>query len=569
MEAVEDHGAPPTVGDAVAGALAQGGVKIAFTVPGESVLGILEGLAARHVRVVAARHEGAAAFMAEASAQLTGRPAVCVASKGPGAANLAIGLQAAQADSAPMVALVGQVRRGLRGRGAFQEMDAVRACEPLVKWCAEAREPAEAVSMIEYALATATSGRPGPVLVALPEDLLEMSPQPAAGPDIAEATTEAVRPEARLDAHAAPDPALVRQVLHLLADAERPLILAGAGVLRARCSDALGRLAETLQIPVVASWRRPDVIPNDNPLYLGMAGLGSAPSVLARLEAADALLVLGCRLSEMTTFGYRIPAPATRWALVDLEPHGSAVEARPEVTMATDAAAFLRVARRILDDAAVEATGFDARRLANAADREAFESSSVVDSEPWDGPGVHPGRVVATLGRVLPPDAILTSDAGDFAGWAARGFRFHRPGTFIGTTSGAMGYGLPAAIGASMARPGRVAVALAGDGGFAMTMAELETAVRERAHVIAVVFDNGRYGMIWRQQAERGGPQGLATGLGPVDFAAIANACGALGLAVHSDEEFEPALVQALEAGRPAVLHLTVDPRWTTPDANR
>jgi acetolactate synthase-1/2/3 large subunit len=235
--------------------------------------------------------------------------------------------------------------------------------------------------------------------------------------------------------------------------------------------------------------------------------------------------------------------------------------------MAADAAGFLRVGRQLLGGAVLDAAGLEARRAANAADRAAFEAATVVDAEPWDGPGVHPGRVVAAMARLLPPEATVATDAGDFATWVVRGLRFHRPGTFVGSASGSMGYGLPAAIAASLTRPGRLAVAVAGDGGFAMTMAELETAVRERAHVVAVVFDNNRYGMIWRHQAERGGQAGLATQLGAVDFAAIANACGVLGLTVQSDAEFEPALQQALEAGRPALLHLAVDPRWTTPDA--
>jgi acetolactate synthase-1/2/3 large subunit len=217
--------------------------------------------------------------------------------------------------------------------------------------------------------------------------------------------------------------------------------------------------------------------------------------------------------------------------------------------------------------AAFDAASLDERTASNAVDREAYEMGSIVDAEPWDGPGVHPGRVVATLARVLPPEAIITTDAGDFGTWAARGYRFHRPGTFLGSAAGPMGYGLPAAIGATLARPGRLAVALAGDGGFATTMAELETAVRERAHVVALVFDNGRYGMIWRRQRERGSDAGIGTRLGPVDFAAIAEACGALGIPVRTDDEFEPALRQALEAGRPALLHLALDPRWSTPDA--
>lgn len=559
MSTSENQGATATVGAALAGALARAGVKIAFTVPGESVLGLLEGLAANHVRVIATRHEGAASFMAAAVGQLTGRPALCIGTRGPGAANLAIGLRAARADSAPVIAIVGLVRRDVRGREAFQDLDVVRVFEPIVKWAAELKDAADAVPMIERAVATAIGGRPGPVLLAVPADLMDVKAATGGNSRAAVPHTEH---------HAEPDPVLVRKVLHLLAGAKRPLILAGAGILRARTTDALVRFAETMRVPVVTSWRRGDAFPNDNPLYLGMTGPGAPGCVQARLAEADALLVLGCRLGENTTFGYRFPGPSTRWAQVDLEPQATASTHEPEIVMAADVAAFLRVAHRVLALAAFDAASLDERTAANVRDRELFEAGTIVDAEPWDGPGVHPGRVIATLARVLPRETILTTDAGDFGTWAARGFRFHRPGTFLGSSDGPMGYGLPAAIGAALARPGRLGVAIAGDGGFAMTMAELETAVRERAHVIAIVFDNGRYGAIWREQADRGAAAGVGTRLGPIDFAAVASACGAVGLTVRIDEQFEPALTQALEAGRPAVLHLLMDPRWTTPDGS-
>jgi acetolactate synthase I/II/III large subunit len=559
MSTLEDRGATTTVGSALAAGLARAGVKIAFTVPGESVLGLLDGLAEHRVRVVAARHEGAAAFMAEAVAQLTGRPALCIGSRSPGAANLAIGLQAAQADSAPVVAIVGQVRRDVRGREAFQEMDVVRMYEPFVKWAGEIHDAADAGPMLEKALLAATRGRPGPVVLSVPSDLFDEPAAPDEHPGGA-----AAHPEY----HAEPDPTLVRKILHLLADARRPLILAGAGVLRARSTDALVRFADTLRVPVVASWRRPDVFPNDNPIYLGMTGPGAPATVRARLEEADALLVIGSRLGELTTYGYRVPGPGTKWAHVDAEPRSAASGRRPDIVMAADAAAFLRVAQRLLARAVLEAAALDERTAANGADRAAFEAASDVTGVAWDGPGVHPGHVVATLANVLGPDVMITTDAGDFGTWAARGYRFHRPGTFLGSTSGPMGYGLPAAIGAVLARPGRLGVALAGDGGFAMTMAELETAVRERAHVIALVFDNGRLGTIWRHQAARARGEGLATRLGPIDFAAVAAAAGVTGISVRSDEEFEPALRQAVESGRPTVLHLVLDPAWTIPDAD-
>jgi acetolactate synthase-1/2/3 large subunit len=554
MSLNEGQSGTVTVGDALAETLARAGVKIAFTVPGESLLGLLEGLTAHKIRIVTTRHEGAASFMADAVAQLTGRPTLLLAGRAPGAANLTIGLHAAQSDSAPVIAIVGQVRRDVRGREAFQEMDLVRAFEPIVKWAAEAKDAAEVASLGEKAVATAMKGRPGPVLLAVPEDLLDVR---VPGGQL---------PANRIEHPVEPDPGLVRKALHLLLEGRKPLIVAGAGVLRSRSTDALVRFAETVQVPVVSSWRRGDVFPNDHPLYLGMTGLGSPRCVRARLETADALLVVGCRMGEMTTFGYSIPVAGTRWAQIDAEPRGTSLPEHPEIVVAADVSAFLRASQRALANSALDAASFDARRVQNAVDRDAFEAASIVGEEPWDGPGVHPGRVVATLGKVLPADTIVTTDAGDFGTWAARGYRFHRPGTFLGSTSGSMGYGLPAAIGATLARPGRLGVALAGDGGFAMTMAELETAVRERARVIAIVFDNGRYGTIWRHQRLRGGQAGLATKLGAVDFAAVAEACGALGISVSSDGEFEPALRRAIEAGRPAVLHLVLDPRWTTPD---
>ena len=558
MSMSEEPGATVTVGAALAEGLARAGVKIAFTVPGESVLGLLEGLAARRVRVIAARHEGSAAFMAESVAQLTGRPAVCIGTRGVGASNLAIGLHAARADSAPVIAIVGQVRRDLRGREAFQEMDLVRAFEPIVKWAVEIKDPTEAWTILERAFAAATRGRPGPVLLSVPADVMDaLVPAPPAA--------DMKAPASRTEHHPEPDPTEVRKVLHLLADARRPLILAGAGVLRARSTDALVRFAETMRVPVVASWRRADVFPNDHPLYLGMTGNGAPASLLERLRETDALLVLGSRLGEMTTFGYEVPGPGVRWAQVDVEPRGA--PNRQGLVLATDVAMFLRSAQRVLARAAFEAASLDARTAANIVDRAAYEAATVVDAEPWDGPGVHPGRVIATLARVLPPDAVVTTDAGDFGTWAARGLRFHRPGTFVGSTAGPMGFALPAAIGAVLARPGRLGVALAGDGGFAMTMADLETAVRERARLIVLVFDNSRYGMIWRLQDQRGAGAGVGTRLGAIDFAGIATACGALGLVVRTDEEFEPALRQAMEAGRPAVLHMTMDPRWTTVEA--
>jgi acetolactate synthase-1/2/3 large subunit len=278
------------------------------------------------------------------------------------------------------------------------------------------------------------------------------------------------------------------------------------------------------------------------------------------------LLVLGARLSEVATFGYKVPAKGTRWAHVDLEPrHPVAGLAAPTLSVAADAARFLDAAWSDLRGAALDAEMRDRRVARIAQDRAAYLEATRVDGGDWDGPGVHPGRIIRTLDALLPPTAILTTDAGNFAGWLIRGRPFLRPGTFLGPTSGAMGFGLPAAIAASLLHPDRPVVAVAGDGGFAMTMAELETSVRAGAHPVVLVFDNGRYGTIAMHQA-REGRAPIASDLGPVDFAAVARASGALGFAVTDDAAFEPALTEALASGRTAVIHLHLDPRWVSVD---
>ena len=555
-EAVVEPALPSTVAELIAATLRAAGVRIAFTVPGESFLPVLDALHAAGIRVVATRHEGGAAFAAEAYGQLTGRPAACLGTRAVGAANLAIGIHTATADSTPMFVLVGQVDRSVRGREAFQEVDLVGTIGKLAKWAGEIDDPATAAATLEAAVRATVEGRPGPALLALPEDVLHLAlPEDTRVPIV----------RAHPEAPAADD---VRAVLHLLAGAERPVILAGAGVLRARCSNDLVRFAELLHVPVIAAWRRGDVIPNDHALYLGMAGYGSPAVVRERIRTADALLVIGSRLGEVTTAGYTVPAPGQRWIHVDLEPREGALgeSPAPERAIRADARAFLRAAVARLKEAVLLAAPVAARDGYNGADRGAWEAAVEVDGTAWDGPGVHPGRIVAELRRLLPDDAILTTDAGAFGGWAARGFRFRRPGTFLGPTSGAMGYGFPAALAAALVHRERRVVALLGDGGMGMSMAEVETAVREDAHIVAIVFDNEQYGMIKAHQVRDGSPTAPGTDLGPIDFAAAARACGARGVRVDTDAGFEPALRTALAASGPTVIHLVLDRRWVSVD---
>jgi acetolactate synthase-1/2/3 large subunit len=335
-------------------------------------------------------------------------------------------------------------------------------------------------------------------------------------------------------------------------------------VIASRGRDLLVQLSERLALPGFASWRRPTAFPNDHPNYLGMSGYGSPDTVQERLSVADFLLVIGCRLNEVTSFDYKLPAEQTCWAHVDLEPrrtHAGLVEANYPI--AADAAAFLQAALSAIDPRAAVP---QERREQVARERRAYVEATTFDlNEEWAGPGIHPGKVIATLERVLPPDALLTSDAGNFGNWLARGFHFAQGQAFLGPTSGAMGYGLPSAIAASLAQPERRVVALCGDGGFAMTMSELETAVRHGTRPIALVFDNKRYGTIAMHQRNQDRAL-VATELGPIDFAEVAHACGAHGVRVTRDVEFEPALRGAMAAARPAVIHLEMDPNWISPD---
>lgn len=593
-----------TAAAALVEALVAVGVDHAFTVPGESFLGVLGALRDDpRIRVVATRHENGAAFMAEAYGKLTRRPALCLATRAVGAANLAIGVHTALQDSTPMIAILGQVPTRWRHREAFQEADLPTMFRPLAKWAVEVERGDRLGELGLRAARLAVDGRPGPVVLALPEDILDEEVElPSRAP------VTASRP--------VPNPCDVAAALQLLRQARRPLLLAGLGVLADGAVDALVELAEREECPVVTSWRRPDAFPNDHRLYLGMTGLSSPPSVPARLREADAVLVLGCRLDEITTFGYSVPTG--RWAHVDVDPQGLVGDSAAEIVLRTGVAEFLAVARGVpgpegsvvgsgagavgswgdvgseggvgsegsvgsegggvgAEGRAVESAaggvgseggagsaGWAAwaaeRRAATAADRERWEAETTPGRGMARAGFADQQAVAGHLRAGLPPDAIVVTDAGNFSGWGARYLRWNRPGSFVGPTSGAMGYALPGAIGAKLAAPDRPVVALAGDGGFLMTASEIETAVRERVPVVSVVFDNARYGTIGMHQAARlAGPQ-VATELGPVDFAALTESLGGRGFRVDDADDFPTALDAALHAGVPATIAVRTDP---------
>jgi acetolactate synthase-1/2/3 large subunit len=545
-----------TVVAEVARQLHDAGARYCFTVPGEAIVPLLEALPEAGIRVVTTRHESGAAFMASALAQHTGRPQLVAVSRAVGAANAAIGIHAASQDSSPIVVLAGQVERRYLGREAFQETDLPRTIGALATWAAQVDDVHQLPGTLAKLIRRLTTGRPGPILLSLPRDVqdleVELTEEPSSNHGSARGP--------------AADREVVRRVMKLLAASERGVIVAGGGVLHARATKRLVALSEAMAVPVIAAWRRPDVFPNDHPNYLGMAGAGAPDTVRERLEDADAIVFIGARLSEATTYGYTVPGPHARWAHVDLQPRlAGAGLAAPTISVDADASRFLDAAWSDLRGAALDQEMRSRREARTAADREVFRMASRVGQGAWEGPGVHPGRLVEILRDVLPDSATIATDAGNMGGWLARGYRFRRPGTFLGTTAGAMGYGLPAAVAASLHDPDRIAVAICGDGGFAMSMMELETAVREGAHPVILVLDNERYGTIALSQSREGRPTD-GSQLGPIDAAAIARAQGALGSRATRDDEVEGLLREAIAARQTAVIHLALDPAWASVD---
>lgn len=535
-------------GRAIVEALVSAGVDHAFCVPGESFLEVLDALFDEpRIRLVTTRHEGAAAFMAEAYAKLSHKPAVCMGTRMVGAANLAIGIHTARQDSTPLIALIGQVSTGHRYREAFQESELTQVFSPIAKWAVEPPSADRLAELTMRAARIARSGRPGPVVISLHEDLLE---EEVAQPALV--ALQVPRP--------APDPAVVARVLDVLRRARRPLLLLGEGVLASNATDASVAFAELEQIPVLAAWRRPDVFPNDHPLYLGHAGYGAPSSVWERLAEADVLLVVGSRLDEITSQEFRHPAPGTSLLHVGSDGDGLGGVRAADVACVSDAALFfdaILAAARGFPQAGAD---LETRRGWIAPLRAAWEAQTTPTRGSSRPDRVDQQAVVAHLRASLPADAILTTDSGNFSGWAARYYRWTRPGTFLGPTSGAMGYGLPAAIGARLAAPNRPVVALIGDGGFLMTGTEIETAVREQVKVVALVYDNQQYGTIRMHQMQKKPGRRVATALGPVDVAGFARSLGAVGFTVDDDRDFPGAFAEAMSADRPAVIQLQIDP---------
>jgi acetolactate synthase I/II/III large subunit len=524
------------------------GAELAFGVPGESYLPVLDALHDAPLRLIVTRHEGGAANMAEAYGKLTGRPGICLVTRGPGATHASNGVHTAMQDSTPMLLLVGQVARETIGREAFQELDYRAVFGSMAKWATQIDRAERVPEIMARAFAVATSGRPGPVVVALPEDML------ASQVDVPDA-----RPHRPL-APAAPAAADMARLRDLLAAASAPLAIVGEGGWTARTGADVAAFAEAHAVPVAASFRCQDYVDNASPAYAGHAGLAMDAALAKRIREADLLLAIGGRLGEIPTAGYtlvRPGAPSQRLVHVHPDPDEIGAVYPPELGIVAGLEAFAAAAR------ALEPAGAGARAGLLAAARGEYERNL---GEARELPGsLQMSAVMAALRDRLPAEAILTNGAGNFSVWAHRYYEFHRYPTQLGPRSGSMGYGVPAAIAAKAVHPDRPVVCLSGDGDFLMTGQELATAVQEELPVVVLVVNNAMYGTI-RMHQERNYPgRVVGTDLRNPDFVAYARAFGAHGALVERSEDFAAALDEALGCGRPAVVELRVDPQAITP----
>jgi acetolactate synthase I/II/III large subunit len=524
--------------------LARAGVRRFYTVPGESFLEILD--AAEHhpmLSLVSTRHESGAAFMAEADAKLTGMPAVAMATRGVGASNLAIGVHSARQDSTPMLVLLGQVETTFLGREAFQEVDLAAFYAPITKWAATVHRADRVAEFVERGLHIATSGRPGPVMLALPADLL--------GEDVPDHPDAGVR----RPPHPMPGPEEVRFVARRLSKARRPVMIAGGGAGHARAE--LLAFAEAFSVGVYAAFRRQDVFPNEHPLYLGHLTLATPPETLRSLEEADLVLVLGCRLDEVTTQSYQVPRRGQAVIQIDVDPGEVGAVVPVERGVVADP-------RDALSALTAQASSPQPVRDWTAAHQAYLKSSSI--PAPRTSNGIDPARVVAALQEVLPEDAILTNDAGNFATFLHRYWRYNHPRTQLAPANGAMGYGVPAAVAAKLAASNRRVVACCGDGGFLMTGQELETAVRYGVPIPVVVFRNGMHGTIAMHQIQNLG-RTAGIDIGVVDLAGYARSLGADGCTVRDEEDLVPAFESALTSETVTLVDVVTDPDLISPSA--
>jgi acetolactate synthase-1/2/3 large subunit len=523
------------------------GVRQAFCVPGESYLAALDAFYGSDIDLIVCRHESAAAIMAEAVGKMTGRPGVCFVTRGPGATNASAGIHIARQDSSPMIVFVGQVGRDMRDREAFQELDYRAVFGTVAKWATEIDDPSRIPELISRAFHTACNGRPGPVVIALPEDMLRERVSVADAAAYAPVETW-------------PGQSEMQRLEGLLRDAKRPIVLAGGSRWTEQASAQLLNFAERYALPVATTFRRGHLIDAMHPCYAGDFGIGPNPKLLARVKGADLVLLIGGRFSEMPSQGYSvfsIPEPQTK--LVHVHPGADELGRVYHPHLAINAAptAFCAALDALRPPKEIAWRGESA---AAHADFLAWGETAT----PVPG-AVNLGEIMIWLRENLPADAIVTLGAGNFAGWVHRFYRVRKFGGLVGATSGSMGYGLPAALGMQCIYRNRTVVCVAGDGDFLMTGQDFATAVQYELPVIVVVADNGIYGTIRMHQEREYPGRVIATKLRNPDFVAYALAFGGYGAVVEKTADFPAAFAAARASGKPSIIHLKIDPEAITP----
>ncbi len=521
------------------------GVRHVFCVPGESYLAVLDAFHDSDLAVTVCRQEGGACMMAEAIGKVTGRPGVCFVTRGPGATNASHGIHIARQDSTPLVMFVGQIAREMREREAFQELDYRAVFGSMTKWATEIDDPARVPEIVSRAFYTAANGRPGPVVVAIPEDMLIERIAVADAPPFALIETS-------------PGPAEMAKFAEMLAGARAPIVLLGGSRWSQAACDAVGRFAQKYSLPVCTTFRRGHLFDALHPCYAGDVGIGPNPKLMERVKSADLVVLLGGRMGEIPSQSYTlfdIPGPQT--ALVHVHPGAEELGRvySPHLAIHATPTAFaaaldrLELPRTVAGDA-------------KAAHTDYLEWTEKPTEQPG---GVNFGAVMVWLREYLPADAILCNGAGNYAAWIHRFFRFRRFAQHVAPTSGSMGFGVPAAVAMKRLYPDRPVVCIAGDGDFLMNGQEFATAVQYDLPFTIVIADNGLYGTI-RMHQEREYPGRIsATELRNPDFPAYARAFGGFGASVERTEDFPAAFKEAQASGKPAIIRLAIDPEAITP----
>ncbi|MET1114782.1 MAG: thiamine pyrophosphate-binding protein [Comamonas sp.] len=544
--------APQTAGRVLVESLRLHGVDRVYCVPGESYLEVLDALhdAADDIELIVAKHEGGAANMAEADGKMTGRPGICMVTRGPGATHASIGVHTAQQDSTPLIVFVGQIARDQMGREAFQEVDYCAMFGKLAKWVVEITDASRMAEIVARAFHTATSGRPGPVVVSLPEDMLTQTTD-----KFAFASTP-LEPRA-------PTPAALQRVSALLAGAQRPLVVVGgSGWTPAACSD-LARFAAAWRLPVACAFRRQDVLDNRNPQYVGHMSLGMNAALKELIENADVILALGTRLGDVSTDSYtllQVPVPRQQLIHVHVDEAEIGRVYRPTIGVNADTAPTIEALAQLAPPHSPPWADW----TANA--RQAQERFSEVPARPAHATGVDLGRVIEHASAQLPDNTLVTNGAGNYSVWLHRFYAYREARTELATTCGAMGYGVPAAVAAALRHRDREVLCVAGDGCFLMYPQELATAAEHGLRLIVLVVNNGMYATIRMHQEKRYPGRVSGTRLVGPDYVSLARALGAAHAEqVLTTDQFPAALARARAADGFALLELVTDPKQITP----